>query len=107
MIDLNEIRPIGLATVRFDLDEIVQRLRVSAETWVPVHFPKGRRLADEWRLANIRGEAPRKQGSCVIALKGEHAGDWIDFDGNQGGRPGQRPGACLRVLRARADRIRR
>ena len=26
-------------------------------------------------------------GSCVIALRGEHAGDWIDFDGNQGGGP--------------------
>ena len=24
---------------------------------------------------------------CVIALKGEHAGDWHDFDGNQGGGP--------------------
>ena len=30
---------------------------------------------------------PRKQGSCVIALKGEHAGDWHDFDGSQGGGP--------------------
>ena len=85
MIDLNDTKPIGLAPARFDLDEIVRRLRDTAATWVPAHFPNGRRLADEWRLANIRGEAPRKQGSCVIALKGEHAGDWIDFDGNQGG----------------------
>jgi phage/plasmid primase-like uncharacterized protein len=87
LIDLNDVRPIGLAPVRFDLDEIVQRLRGSAETWVPARFPNGRRLADEWRLANIRGGAPRKQGSCVITLKGEHAGDWIDFDDNQGGGP--------------------
>ena len=87
MIDLNDVRPVGFAPIRFDLDEIVQRLRGSVDTWVPAHFPNGRRMADEWRLANIRGGAPRKQGSCVITLKGEHAGDWIDFDGNQGGGP--------------------
>ena len=50
-------------------------------------FPNGRRVGDEWRLANIKGAPPRKQGSCVIALKGEHAGDWHDFDGGQGGGP--------------------
>ena len=44
-------------------------------------------MGDELRLANIRGDKPRKQGSCVIALEGEHAGDWIDFDDNQGGGP--------------------
>ncbi|MBW7851041.1 MAG: toprim domain-containing protein, partial [Rhodospirillales bacterium] len=38
-------------------------------------------------LANIRGDAPRKQGSCVITLRGERAGDWFDFDGSQGGGP--------------------
>ena len=54
---------------------------------MPRLFPNGRRLGDEWRLANIRGDAPRKSGSCVIALKGPHAGDWIDFDGNHGGGP--------------------
>ena len=44
-------------------------------------------MGDELRLANIRGDKPRKQGSCVIALEGERAGDWIDFDDNQGGGP--------------------
>ena len=73
--------------VRYDLDAIVARLRATAETWVPRLFPNGRRVGDEWRLANIKGAAPRKQGSCVIALKGEHAGDWHDFDGGQGGGP--------------------
>ncbi len=34
-----------------------------------------------------RGDAPRKNGSCVIHLKGPHAGDWFDFDGNAGGGP--------------------
>ena len=54
---------------------------------MPRLFPNGRRVGDEWRLANIKGAPPRKHGSCVIALKGEHAGDWHDFDGDQGGGP--------------------
>jgi phage/plasmid primase-like uncharacterized protein len=86
MLDLNDAEPARPAE-RFDLDEIVARLRATAEQWVPRLFPNGRRVGDEWRLANIRGDAPRKNGSCVIALTGEHAGDWIDFDGGQGGGP--------------------
>lgn len=86
MLDLNEAE-LPRSAERFDLDEIVARLRATAEHWVPRHFPNGRRMGDEWRLANIRGDAPRKNGSCVIALTGEHAGDWIDFDGGQGGGP--------------------
>lgn len=86
MLDLNDVKPVQ-PRERFDLDEIVHRLRATAETWVPQLFPNGRRVGDEWRLANIKGAPPRKQGSCVIALKGEHAGDWHDFDGNQGGGP--------------------
>ncbi len=87
MLDLNDARPLGCEPSRYDLDLIVQRLRETAETWLPRLFPNGRRSGDEWRLANIRGDAPRKMGSCVIALRGAHAGDWIDFDGNQGGGP--------------------
>ena len=73
--------------VRHDLDLIVRRLRDTAESWVPRLFPNGRRVGDEWRLANIHGDAPRKSGSCVISLKGPHAGDWHEFDGDQGGGP--------------------
>jgi putative DNA primase/helicase len=87
LLDLNDARPLGCEPSRYDLDLIVQRLRETAETWLPRLFPNGRRSGDEWRLANIRGDAPRKMGSCVIALRGAHAGDWIDFDGNQGGGP--------------------
>ena len=87
MIDLNDVPHPFPPQVRYDLDAIVARLRATAETWVPRLFPNGRRVGDEWRLANIKGAAPRKQGSCVIALKGEHAGDWHDFDGSQGGGP--------------------
>lgn len=87
VIDLNDVRPFYTRLDRYDLDLIVQRLRETAEHWVPRLFPNGRRSGDEWRLANIRGDAPRKMGSCVITLRGPHAGDWIDFDGNQGGGP--------------------
>ena len=87
VIDLNDVAPIRAERPRFDVDLIVARLRDTAETWVPRLFPNGRRLADEWRLANIRGDAPRNSGSCVITLRGAHAGDWIDFDGNHGGGP--------------------
>ena len=87
VIDLNDVAPIRAERPRFDVDLIVARLRDTAETWVPRLFPNGRRLADEWRLANIHGEAPRNSGSCVITLRGAHAGDWIDFDGNHGGGP--------------------
>jgi putative DNA primase/helicase len=87
LIDLNGIRPIGLSQVHYDLDAVVAGLRATAASWVPSHFRNARRLGDELRLANIRGDKPRKQGSCVIALEGERAGDWIDFDDNQGGGP--------------------
>lgn len=87
MLDLNDVKPLGGEPLRYDIDLVVARLRETAESWVPRLFPLGRKAGDEWRLANIRGDAPRKTGSCVIALRGTHAGDWIDFDGNQGGGP--------------------
>jgi len=87
MIDLNNVTYLDAPQVYYDLDAIVARLRPTAESWVPRHFPNGRRVGDEWRLANIRGDAPRKSGSCVITLKGEHAGDWHEFDGGHGGGP--------------------
>jgi putative DNA primase/helicase len=87
LIDLSEIRPLGPALAHYDLDAVVAGLRASATSWVPSHFRNGKRMGDELRLANIQGDKPRKQGSCVIALEGERAGDWIDFDDSQGGGP--------------------
>ena len=84
MIDLNDV---ATAPARYDLEEIVRRLRDTAHAWVPGMFPNGRRQGDEWRLANIQGAPPRQSGSCVIVLRGEHAGDWHDFDGGDGGGP--------------------
>ncbi len=86
MIDLNDAAPAG-PPGRYDLDAIVSRLRDTAHAWVPGLFPNGRRQGDEWRLANIHGAPPRNSGSCVIMLRGEHAGDWHDFDGGDGGGP--------------------
>ena len=106
MIDFNDVAPAPAKPIHYDLDVIVARLRETAEHWVPQDFPNGRRNGDEWRLANIRGDAPRKNGSCVITLKGDHAGDWIDFDGGQGGGPlntlEQRTGLSGRDLFAHA-----
>ena len=75
VIDLNDVLPLHSQQDRYDLDLIVQRLRDTADDWVPRLFPRGRRSGDEWRLANIHGDAPRKMGSCVITLRGPHAGD--------------------------------
>ena len=87
MIDFNDAQPARPPAIRYDLDAIVAGLRARADIWVPHLFPNGRRVGDEWRLANIRGDAPRRTGSCVIALKGDHAGDWHEFDGGAGGGP--------------------
>jgi putative DNA primase/helicase len=86
MLDFNGIEP-ARPFKRFDLDAIVDALRRDAKVWVPQHFPKGRREGNVWRLANIQGAPPRKQGSCVIALDGPNAGDWMDFDGSGSGGP--------------------
>jgi hypothetical protein len=86
MLDFNGIEPARPFDL-FDLDAIVDALRRDAKAWVPQHFPKGRREGNVWRLANIQGAPPRKQGSCVISLEGPNAGDWIDFDGSGSGGP--------------------
>ncbi len=86
MLDFNGTEP-ARPFERFNLDAIVEALRRDAKVWMPRHFPKGRREGAEWRLANIHGAPPRKQGSCVIALDGPNAGDWIDFDGSGSGGP--------------------
>lgn len=86
MLDFNNVEPARPFEL-FDLDAIVDALRGDAKHWVPQHFPNGRREGNAWRLANIHGASPRKQGSCVIALEGPNAGDWIDFDGSGSGGP--------------------
>lgn len=86
-IDLNTAGPQLIAPIRVDLDELSDALRRTAYRWAPRLFPNGRIVDGVLRLANIRGDAPRKTGSCIIHLKGPHAGDWFEFDGNVGGGP--------------------
>jgi putative DNA primase/helicase len=57
---------------RYDLDALANALAATAESWVPLIFPRGRISDDrtELRLANIKGAPPRNTGSCVISLRG-------------------------------------
>ncbi|MGE0627586.1 MAG: VapE domain-containing protein [Hyphomicrobiaceae bacterium] len=73
MIDLNEVwRP----PVRYDLEEIRERLCATAAEWLPQLFPHARMSADRktLRCADLSGRPPRNEGSCVIHLRGPRAG---------------------------------
>jgi hypothetical protein len=85
LIDFNESKPFGSAHARVDLDAVVALLRDQAGFWVPSHFPSGQKKGKDWRVANIQGDAPYKQGSCAIKLEGTHAGDWYEFESSKGG----------------------
>lgn len=87
MLDFNDASPQFIDQPPIDLDALSAALRRTVHAWAPRLFPNGRKVDDVLRLANIRGAAPRKTGSCVIHLKGPHAGDWFEFDGNVGGGP--------------------
>ena len=47
MIDFNDTAPTRTPAVHYDLDAIVAGLRDRTDTWVPQHFPNGRRNGDE------------------------------------------------------------
>jgi len=82
--------------IRYDLDDLAQRLAACAESWVPRYFPAGRIVENELRLANIHGAAPRKTGSCVIGLRGDFAACWKDFSVNESGESGGGPLSTLK-----------
>jgi putative DNA primase/helicase len=85
-LDLNDTGP---QFNEYDLADLSQRLAERAAEWVPAYFPRGIISKDrrELRLANISGDGPRKEGSCVVGLRGEHAGDNWDFQTEKGGGP--------------------
>lgn len=87
-LDLNNVPPLREYDDSDD-EEVMHRLRERAPEWVPVLFPRGRRSFDgkEWRVANIHGAPPKKEGSCKINLDGDNAGDWYDFSLSKGGGP--------------------
>jgi predicted P-loop ATPase len=86
VIDLNDVEGASLFQ-RHDIDRIVDGLRRHAGTWGPELFPFGRLEGDSLRMADLFGRAPKKQGSTVLSLKGEHAGEIYDFSMRQGGGP--------------------
>jgi predicted P-loop ATPase len=86
MIDLNDVyQPLP----QFDFREIRDRLSASADHWLPNLFPNARISSDRrvLRCADLSGRAPRKEGSCVIHLRGEHAGTGYDFGTGEGAGP--------------------
>jgi len=77
MIDFNVVIPFPLPEKsNYDRDAILATLQATAYLWVPEIFPQGKidHAKKELRVADISGRPPRKQGSCVIQLDGEHAG---------------------------------
>jgi putative DNA primase/helicase len=85
-LDFNRAPAQAPGQLKFDRPTILAALRMSAYQWVPALFPAGKADSDGkgriWRVADIAGGAPRKQGSCVIRLNGEHAGSYKDHSGN-------------------------
>ena len=77
MIDLNEV---WHPPYRHDLREIKERLCATAQEWLPPLFPQARLSSDRrtLRCADLSGRPPRKEGSCIIALKGSRAGFGYD-----------------------------
>lgn len=73
MIDLNEV---WQPPVRYDLDDVRERLCATAAEWLPPLFPQARLSADRktLRCADLSGRPPRNEGSCVIHLRGPRAG---------------------------------
>lgn len=88
-IDLTNVRPQREHYDESEKREIIARLKERARQWVPELFPSGKFSKDrkEWCLANIGGLAPRKDGSCKIALTGDEAGCWYDFSEADGDGP--------------------
>jgi hypothetical protein len=77
-------------------NELLAALQLSAHRWVPEIFRHGKLEANGrgrlWRVADISGRAPRNQGSCVIYLDGDDAGDITSSvrQGNPAATPSQR-----------------
>jgi len=73
MIDLNDV---WQPPVRFDLAAVREQLMATAPDWLPGLFPGARLSPDRktLRCADLSGRPPRKEGSCVIHLRGPRAG---------------------------------
>src|ERR1700744_2670474 len=115
MIDFNDVGPQpGIERAGnpdwIDEDAMSAQLAATAPDWVPIVFPKGRKDDEgHWRVANIRGDAPRKRGSCVVFMHGQRAGGYHEFDSGDGGGPlrtlGQHHGISGADLFAKAKEL--
>ena len=80
-IDLNGAEEQRPDLALHDLDDLKRRLADRAAEIYPRLFRHSRITADrrELRMANVHGDAPHGEGSCVVELYGEYAGcirDW-------------------------------
>jgi hypothetical protein len=91
VIDLSDAREQqperSVCAPQFDVDELSQGLAERAAEIFPPLFPHSRIVGDELRMADINGNSPRKEGSCVVKLKGSDAGCHYDHSTGKGGRP--------------------
>lgn len=67
---------------RADKDQILNRLEIEIEGLCQYLLPNGKRQGDKWRVGNVRGEPG---SSMNVALAGEKAGLWKDFQSGQSG----------------------
>ncbi len=72
-IDLNDV---WQPPARLDLATVRERLTATAEHWLPDLFSQARLSSDRktLRCADLSGRPPRKEGSCIIHLRGPRAG---------------------------------
>jgi putative DNA primase/helicase len=86
-LDFNDspAQPEPQPKIQYDVKALSHALADCAELWIPEIFPLGKIDGDDLRLANISGAPPRKNGSCVVHLRGEHAGGWYDYTLGRGG----------------------
>jgi hypothetical protein len=73
------------------MDAIAEALRATAYSWVPVVFTMGRKDTEHglviYRCADIAGNPPHGDGSCIIQTEGANAGGWYDHQSGRGGGP--------------------
>lgn len=86
VIDLNDV---WQPPPRYDARELRERLAATAADWLPSLFPAARMSLDRktLRCADLSGRQPRKEGSCIIHLRGPRAGWGYDHSTGESAGP--------------------
>lgn len=86
VIDLNDV---WQPPPRYDTRELRERLAAAAADWLPSLFPSARLSLDRktLRCADLSGRPPRKEGSCIIHLRGPRAGWGYDHSTGESAGP--------------------